>query len=131
MKLTLRQIEEINTNTAFQSLIEKDLPIRVSFQLARLLKKTSEEFDLLQQKRNELINKYAEKDGDNVIVNPDGTIPLIKSKVTEFNSAIVDLYSVIIGIDIEKVKISMDDTPNMSTAEVLAVIDVIDFIEPE
>jgi hypothetical protein len=78
MKLTLNKIviidEQLNT------LLEKDLKIKLSYKIGKFKLKTFEVANLAKAKRDELIRKYGETEGDNIIVKPTSEHFLTYSK---------------------------------------------------
>ena len=56
---------------SLKSLINKELPIKTSYSLSKLVKNLENEYKILMEKRNEFINKYAERDDKNKIVMSD------------------------------------------------------------
>ena len=60
MKLKLSQL--IAMRTSLVKLIEKDMPIKQSYNLARFIKKANAELESFEETRVKLVNKYGEKD---------------------------------------------------------------------
>ena len=60
MKLKLAQL--IAMRGSLVKLIEKDLPVKQSYNLAKFIKKANEELEQFEQQRIKLVNRYGEKD---------------------------------------------------------------------
>ena len=64
MKLTLNKI--VTVDEQLNTLLEKDLKIKLSYKISKFKLKTFELSNLAKSKRDDLIRKYGVQEGDNV-----------------------------------------------------------------
>lgn len=62
--MKLKNGEIFNAHEPLQKLLEKELPVKVSYGLAKMANKLNEQFDIIEQVRVGLIRKYGEADKD-------------------------------------------------------------------
>ena len=81
-----------------------ELPVRVSYKLAKNIKSIDKELKIYEEEKQKLINKYCEKDdeGKNKI-NEDGTIKILDTE--KWNKDIKELLDIEAEINIEKINI--------------------------
>ena len=87
--------EMINLEEAKTALSTLSLPIKVSFKIHRALKIVESGTQYFYTKRNEIVQKYAERDesGEVVMVNAD-SVKIKEGLIEECNNELVDLLSV-------------------------------------
>lgn len=87
--------EMINLEEAKTALSTLSLPIKVSFKIHRVLKIVESSTQYFYAKRNEIVQKYAERDesGEVVMVNAD-SVKIKEGLIEECNNELVDLLSV-------------------------------------
>ena len=104
--------EFLNICDAFSRLITKEMNLNTACSIAKNIKEMDVVKKVIDNKRNEIIKRYAKKDSEgNVITKNDGNIEEI-TNIEEFNSKMSDLLSQEIDVDISK--ISKSDLRNIT-----------------
>ncbi len=81
-----------------------ELPIKLSYKLAKNIKNIDKELALYEEEKQKLINKHGEKDKDSKVkINDDGSINIANSP--EWNKDINELQSIVVEVPIEKINI--------------------------
>ena len=104
--------EFLNICDAFSRLITKEMNLNTACSIAKNIKEMDVVKKVIDNKRNEIIKRYAKKDSEgNVITKNDGSIEEI-TNIEELNSKMSDLLSQEIDVDISK--ISKSDLRNIT-----------------
>jgi len=97
------------------------LPVRVSYNVAKILKVLSVEHELFMQKRQEIVNKYAEKD-DKGIIQVEGAFVKIKPEFAEqAGKAINELMSIEVKFDFEPIKLEQLENVSLKPVDLLSL----------
>lgn len=88
---------------ALQVLIEKEISIKVSYKISKMVRKVAEEYELFEQSRQKLLQKYGRKDEKGQLISENGIV--ILEKPEEFNEEFNSLYNTDIEFDIEPLKL--------------------------
>ncbi len=111
MKLTNKTIENSINSLARLSLME--LPVKVSYAIAKNINKINKEIKVFNSERQKLIQKYSIKDKDGKPkVNEDDTISIKEDLLEEWNRELNELLEIENDIDIHLIK--EDDLINAS-----------------
>ena len=121
------KVSEIQaTQNALAGVRKKKLPVKMSFVLSRNLKKMDEVVNDLEEKRNELIEKYGEHGEDGqLLFGENGEVKVINvddfmTEILEVLNAEIEItYDTITEEDIEKC--DMDGYDNLTVEEVGAM----------
>lgn len=115
--ITVKLSNIIDSTEALKALMTKPLKARTAFAVARIAREVEKEYNLFNQSRTELIQKYGEKDENGELkVTEEGNYTVSKDNIAEFNTSFQELLDTEIEINAEPV--SMDDlgdvdfTPN-------------------
>ena len=115
--ITVKLSNIIDSTEALRTLMTKPLKARTAFAVARIAREVEKEYNLFNQSRTELIQKYGEKDENGELkVTEEGNYTVSKDNIAEFNASFQELLDTEIEINAEPV--SMDDlgdvdfTPN-------------------
>lgn len=94
----------VNSVQVLRKLNNAELPVRVSYKLAKNIKSIEKELNIYEEEKQKFINKYCEKDdeGKNKI-NEDGTIKILDTE--KWNKDIKELLDIEAEINIEKINI--------------------------
>ena len=131
MKLTLGQIQGIMNNPGFGTFLTKVLPIKASFELARLRRALSDEMVLFQEKKGEIINKYAHKDPETnkTITDDKGNVTIPTENAEAFNTAYQELTSIECELaNINKIVLDVKDAPAIASTEADVLLDIIELV---
>lgn len=120
MKLTNNQL--LSSTKTLSILSQKDLPIKISFSIARNIKKIEDELKVYNAEREKLLNKYGEKDEkDKLIVDDKNQIKFKKGKLDEFNKDFLELLTIENEIDIIKFAIDKIEDVNISPSSIMSI----------
>lgn len=120
MKLTNKKI--LNNAMTIGAISNKELPVKVSYALAKNISKLEKELQIYNQERDKLIEKYSVKDDDNKPVIDENNQFKIQDKYLEdWNKDIKELQEIEVEIDIHKFKLEELNGYNMTPAELMAI----------
>jgi len=105
MKIKLGSLN--NVLDSLNKLIDKEINIKTSYKLSKLFKQLANEYNIFEENRMKLINKYAEKDEiGNVRVNMENnSVFIIDNNKEKFNKEINELVNIEVEIFIEKIRL--------------------------
>ena len=116
MKVTIYQL--ISTLEVEKTISTQKLPIRTAYTFSKIFTRAKDELKFYQEKFQEILNQYGEKDSDGkLIFLEDNSVSIQKDKVNECQKEILDLQNLEIEIpdysisldSLEAVKISLDE----------------------
>jgi len=124
-------------NENFAKILNKSLPVKVSYWLARAVDKMTQEARTYFNARQDLIQKYAqryEEDGkdehkewkkDDIIVSNTGNISFGDNQ-EKFMLDFIELQNIESDLGIPTIKIDLDKLPEFTTIEISAIIPLIE-----
>lgn len=110
MKLSNERI--INEATGLGAITQKQLPVKVSYAIAKNIIKIERELKVYNSEKQKLIDKYASKDEDGNPIITNGNIEIPKENAANWNKDIKELLEIENEIDIHKFNISLLDNSN-------------------
>ena len=117
IKVSLNDI--VNSASTFRELSEKQLPIRVAFRIARLIRELDKENATFESSRRAIIEKYAMRDETGKITQADnGNIILQQDKIEDCNNELNELLSAEVEINADKISIEDLEKIEMTPAQV-------------
>lgn len=94
----------VNSVQVLRKLNNAELPVRVSYKLAKNIKSIEKELNIYEEEKQKLINKYGEKDEEGKSkVNENGMINILD--VENWNKDIKELLEIEVEINVEKINI--------------------------
>lgn len=128
MKLTNRKI--VNDAIFLGSLSQKQLPIKISYALAKNIAKIEKELEIYNSERQKLLDKYAVKgeNGENVI-DVNNQLKIDDKNMSNWNESISELLDIEIEIDIHK--FNKDDLLNSNCEMTPSELMLIDYMIEE
>lgn len=122
MKLTNRKI--VNDANFLGTLTNKQLPIKVSYAIAKNVSKIEKELDLYNKERQKLVDKYCIKDekGNNKI-DENNQLKIADENLDDWNKSINELLDIEIEIDIHKFNINdlLNSNLDMTPSEIMLI----------
>ena len=122
MKLTIRKI--LNDTNSLAAISQKQLPIKVSYAIAKNIKKLESELKIYNKEREKLIDKYCIKDdeGKNVI-DENNNLKIADEHLEAWNKEINELMDIEVDIDIHKFNLDslMCGNYDMTPAELMII----------
>lgn len=120
MKLTNKKI--LNNAMTIANISNKELPVKVSYALAKNIYKLEKELQIYNKEREKLIEKYSVKDEDNkTVIDEHNQIKIQDKYLEKWNKDIEDLQNIEVEIDIHKFKLEELNGYNMTPAELMAI----------
>lgn len=106
IELTVNDL--INSTEAIQKLLNLNLKAKTAYQVMRLAKAIEEEYNLFNQSRMDLIEKYGEKNPDNSLMTDEKNNYIIKKEQIQiFSEEYEEVLNAPIVLNVEP--ISIDD----------------------
>ena len=94
----------VNSVQVLRKLNNAELPVRVSYKLAKNIKSIDKELKIYEEEKQKLINKYGEKDEEGKSkVNENGMINILDTE--NWNKDIKELLEIEVEINVEKINI--------------------------
>jgi len=94
----------VNSVQVLSKLNNAELPVKVSYKLAKNIKNIEKELSIYEEEKQKLINKYSEKDEEGKSkVNENGMINILD--VENWNKDIKELLEIEVEINVEKINI--------------------------
>ncbi|WP_270659459.1 hypothetical protein [Paraclostridium bifermentans] len=120
MKLTNKQI--VNDSMILMEISRKELPIKVSYALAKNISKIEKELEIYNSERQKLLDKYCIKDenGRNKI-DENNQLKIQEEHLKDWEIDIKELQNIELEIDIHKFKIDELNGYNMAPSELMAI----------
>lgn len=128
MKLTNRKI--VQDANFLGALTQKQLPIKISYAIAKNVSKIEKELDIYNKERQTLLDKYCIKDekGKNKI-DENNQLKIADEHLETWNKDINDLLDIEVDIDIHKFK--LDDLLNSNVDMTASELMLIDYMVEE
>ena len=96
----------VNDVQALSEIIKKQLPVKVSYAIAKNMAKIESELKTYNSEREKLLDKYAEKGEDGKLLIKDGNFTILQENQDNWNSDIAELLEIENEIDIHKFSIN-------------------------
>ena len=120
MKLTNKKI--LKDAMTIGAISNKELPIKVSYAIAKNISKLEKELQIYNQEREKLIEKYSVKDDDNkTIIDENNQIKIQDEYLYAWNKDIKELQEIEVEIDMHKFKLEELNGYNITPAELMAI----------
>jgi len=113
----------VNDAPALGAISQKNLPIKVSYVLAKNISKIEDELKLYNKEKQKLIDMYSIKDEEGKPLIEDNNIRIAEEYITDWNRDIKDLLDIENEIDIHKFHIDelVNFNCNMSPMELMLI----------
>ena len=109
------------------TLVDKDLDLNTACDIAKNIQSLTIPKQILEQKRNTLIQDYGEKDENgNLKTRENGAVIFTGDNEFECNRKIADLFNENIDIDLKKIKKSALNDVKISPKVALGLIDILE-----
>lgn len=120
MKLTNKKI--VNDSIILMEISRKELPIKVSYALAKNISKIEKELEIYNSERQKLLDKYCIKDehGENK-VDENNQLKIQEEYLKDWEKDIKELQNIELEIDIHKFKLEELNGYNMTPSELIAI----------
>lgn len=120
MKLSNERI--LRDMPRLSEIIKKQLPVKVSYAIAKNIAKIEAELNVYNKEREKLIEKYSVKDEQGkTIVDENNQIKIREEYITDWNRDIKELLSIENEVDIHKFSIDALEGYSMTPAELMII----------
>lgn len=120
MKLTNKKI--LNDAMTIGAISNKELPIKVSYALAKNISKIEKELEIYNKEREKLIEKYSVKDeSGKTVIDENNQIKIQDIHLEDWNKDIKELQGIEVEIDIHRFKLEELNGYNMTPAELMTI----------
>lgn len=120
IEATLRQI--IDSVSILKEMMGMKMPVRTAYKIARISKEVQNHVDSFTEIRNQLIEKYAERDkGGRIKQDENGNISLERDKIEDFNNTINNALQEQVTINSEQIDIEELMELNFSPNDMLLI----------
>lgn len=121
MKLSNEKI--VNDANVLGAISQKNLPIKVSYAIAKNISKIEAEIKVYNKERQKLIEKYSVKDEEGKPLIEENSIKIAPEHVEDWNRDIKELLAIENEIDIHKFHIDelINSKCDMSPAELMLI----------
>ena len=127
MKLTNRKI--VNDANLLGNLTHKQLPIKVSYAIAKNISKIEKELEIYNKEIQKLIDKYCLKDEEGNLIDENNQFKIADGNLEAWNKDMNELLDIEIDINIHK--FSKDDLFNSNCNITPAELMLIDYMIEE
>jgi hypothetical protein len=115
-------IQLINAKAVFVPHIQEKLTPSLSYKIYKLCRFVEQEENFYNTTRRNIIEEFAERNENGVIINNDGMINIIPDKIDEAQKAMTDLNE--IDVDVPNVKFTLDELSEIKlSVQDIAVLD--------
>lgn len=116
----------INGIEVLQKISNSPIKGRTAYKVGKLLKRIEEEFDLFNESRRKLINRYAIKDEYGEPVSDNGSYKIMPELVDDFNNEVNGLLETIVKIDLDPIPIEEIENIEFTPNEIILIDDFIE-----
>ena len=92
-----------------------------AFEIARLIRELDKEVQLFNQKREELVNKYCERDKEGNILIEDNNVHIKSEYIQQYNDTLQDMLKVQIDINVAPLSIGILKNVMLSPKQALGL----------
>jgi len=103
MKLSNERI--VNDANVLGAISQKNLPIKVSYAIAKNIAKIEAEIKIYNKERQKLIEKYSVKDEEGKPLIEDNSVKIAQENVEDWNRDIKELLAIENEVDIHKIQL--------------------------
>jgi sulfur relay (sulfurtransferase) DsrC/TusE family protein len=120
MKLSNERI--LNDSTRLSQLSQKELPVKVSYAIAKNMVKLEVELKTYNSEREKLIEKYSQKDENGkTVIGENNQIKLQEDHLEDWKKDIKELLDIESDIDIHKFSVDTLEGFSMTPAEIMLI----------
>ena len=92
--------------TTLAELSNKEMPIKISYRIAKILDALGGEYDFYRKKIQNILQKYGEKDDEGQLIIKDNQVPFIKEYADAATKELEELQNIDINLPDVKINIS-------------------------
>lgn len=120
--MKLSNVSILNDLTRLSQIAQKELPVKVSYAIAKNLSKLESELKIYNKEREKLIEKYSVKDEKGkMIVDENSQIKIQPEQMENWNKDLKELLDIENEIDIRQFSIEALNGYNMSASDLMLI----------
>lgn len=114
MKLSNEKI--LNDAAALGQITQKQLPVKISYAIAKNIKKIESELNIYNTEKQKLIDKYS-------VADDEGNVKIAEENIEDWNKEITELLEIENEIDIHKFNVNdlINSNCNFTPAELMII----------
>jgi hypothetical protein len=125
MKFTNQKL--INDIGVLRNIAQKQLPVKISYAIAKNISKVDSELKIYNKERQKLVDKYAEKDKNGQPkINKNNQYNIKKECMEDWNRDVQELLSISVELDVFTFSVDLLDGFNISPAEMGVLARMVD-----
>lgn len=125
IEVSLREIVE--SIPTFQEISQKEINIRTSFKIARIMQALETEYKTFSEMREAMLQKYGEKDeAGQLKVTEEGNYSIKQDCIVEFNSEISNLLSTTVQLNVSSISLNELEELTISPSKALSITSFIE-----
>lgn len=122
MKIKLSNERLVNDAANLRAISEKQLPVKVSYAIAKNMAKIESELKVYNKERAKLIDKYGEKEKDGKLkLGENGSIVIKVDSKDKWDKAINELLEIENEIDIHKFNMDLLEGHSIKPSELMTI----------
>ncbi|WP_238907442.1 DUF1617 family protein [Clostridium sp. YIM B02506] len=122
MKVKLSNERIVNDAANLRTISEKQLPVKVSYAIAKNMAKIESELKVYNKERAKLIDKYGEKENDGKLkLDEHGSIVIREDSKDKWDKAIDELLEIENEIDIHKFNMDLLEGHSIKPSELMTI----------
>lgn len=122
MKVKLSNERIVNDAANLKAISEKQLPVKVSYAIAKNIAKIESELKVYNKEKAKLIDKYAEKEKEGILkIDERGNLVIKDDCKEKWNKAINELLEIENEIDIHKFNMDLLEGHSIKPSELMTI----------
>lgn len=118
IEITLSEL--LDCASVMQELAKKPMKTKAAFQTARMMREVEKEYNLFQDTRKHLIEKYGDKGEDgNLKIDDNGNYTIAPEFIDKFNQELRETLEATISLNVEPINIENLDEANFTPADMM------------
>jgi len=120
--MKINNLKMVNDSEILKQISAKELPIKVSYAIAKNIAKIDNELKIYNEERQKLVEKYGLKDNDGkLIINDNGTVSFIGEDLAGWNKDFKELLEIENDVNIHTFKLENLDGYTMTPSEFIII----------
>lgn len=112
----------MNAARVFNQVAQTKISSKLAYKIMKLCKSVADEEEFYNNKRNEMINMYAQRDENGqIVVSDDGMISIMSDKIDEAQAALQELNSIEVKVPNIKFTLAELDELKLSVADMFVL----------
>jgi len=120
IKVTINEI--LNSIAVFREISNKSLPVKIAYQVARIIRELDKENTTFDETRKRIIETYCERDENgNMKITDEGNVILKNDTVEQCNKELEELLNTSLEINAELIQLDELEGINLTPNQILSI----------